>query len=90
MNEIPFTDKQRQTVAEYNTAVLRLQEQQAAYLRGVLESHERIDPKDNYTLKPDGTGLVKVQIPPPSLQSVAGEAHHIAQRQQNLAATEAA
>ncbi len=60
MDKILFTEKQRQTVAEYSAAVQRLQEQQAAYLRGILESHEDRDPNANYTLAPDGFGLIKV------------------------------
>ncbi len=63
MDKILFSEKQRQTVAEYGAAVQRLQEQQAAYLRGILESHDDRDPKANYTLAPDGTGLVKVEPP---------------------------
>jgi hypothetical protein len=65
MREILFTPKQRQTVAEYSAAIQRIQEQQAAYLRGVLESSSDIDPAANYTLKPDGSGLIQVEAPRP-------------------------
>lgn len=61
--DIAFTAKQKETVAEYLAAIAKFQGDLNVYLRGVLEGHDDRDATANYTLKPDGSGLVAVEAP---------------------------